>query len=76
MPIAVLDFAGDGSVGQDLAVIVADLERSGLFRPVDREALSSAILAECAPAFRRLARYQCAGFGDGRAVQQRWPLAG
>ena len=39
LPIAVLDFDGEGTVGQDLAgVIVADLERSGLFRPVDREA--------------------------------------
>ena len=39
LPIAVLDFDGEGTVGQDLAtVITADLERSGLFRPVDRAA--------------------------------------
>jgi TolB protein len=43
MPIAIPDFfSADGSqarVGQDLTgVIAADLERSGLFRPVDRSA--------------------------------------
>ena len=39
LPIAVLDFVSDDGVGSDLAqVITADLERSGLFRPIEREA--------------------------------------
>lgn len=43
MPIAIPDFfSGDGSqarVGQDLTgVVAADLERSGLFRPIDKSA--------------------------------------
>ena len=39
LPIAVLDFVSEDGVGSDLAqVIVADLERSGLFRPIEREA--------------------------------------
>jgi len=43
MPIAVADFFGDGkgerSFGGNIAgVIAADLERSGLFRPVDKKA--------------------------------------
>jgi TolB protein len=43
LPIAVLDFYGQSPVGrergQDIAkVITADLERSGLFRPIDRRA--------------------------------------
>jgi len=45
LPIAVLDFYGQSPVGrergQDVAkVITADLERSGLFRPIDRRASS------------------------------------
>jgi TolB protein len=43
LPIAVSEFAGDTSVaqqrGREIAdVISADLERSGLFRPIDRRA--------------------------------------
>ncbi len=42
MPIAIPDFygaGGDGQVGADIArVVSADLERSGLFAPIDRQA--------------------------------------
>jgi TolB protein len=43
MPIAISDFAGDdpttGQLGRDIAEVVgADLERSGLFRPIDQRA--------------------------------------
>jgi len=38
IPIAVTDFVGDGVGGQISQVIAADLERSGLFRPIDRGA--------------------------------------
>ena len=43
LPIAVTDFAGGSAQAGDLgaqisAVIAADLERSGLFRPIDRSA--------------------------------------
>jgi len=39
LPIAVPDFAGDTQLGQDIAdVVAADLERSGLFKPIDKSA--------------------------------------
>ena len=39
LPIAVLDFVSEDGVGIQLAqVVTADLERSGLFRPIDRAA--------------------------------------
>ncbi|MCD6034911.1 MAG: tolB [Rickettsiales bacterium] len=42
LPIAITDFSGrenDRAIGEDIARVVrADLERSGLFRPIDRQA--------------------------------------
>ena len=39
LPVAVLDFESEGEVGQELAkLIAADLERSGLFRPIEKGA--------------------------------------
>ena len=39
LPIAVLDFVSEDGVGMKLAqVVTADLERSGLFRPIERAA--------------------------------------
>src|SRR5262245_61061416 len=38
IPIAVTDFVGDATGVQISQVIAADLERSGLFRPIDRGA--------------------------------------
>ena len=66
-----LDFAGDGSVGQDLAsVIVADLERSGLFRPVDREAfIERNIGVNVRPRFGDWRVINALALVTGRAVQ-------
>ena len=54
LPIAVLDFKAEDQVGFDLAqVITADLERSGLFRPVARNAyIESNIDVDTRPRFR------------------------
>lgn len=39
LPIAIPDMVGDGQIGADISrVIAADLERSGLFRPIDPKA--------------------------------------
>ncbi len=39
LPIAILDFDGEREAGANIAnLITADLERTGLFRPVNREA--------------------------------------
>ena len=66
-----LDFAGDGSVGQDLAsVITADLERSGLFRPVDREAfIERNIGVNVRPRFGDWRVINALALVTGRAVQ-------
>jgi TolB protein len=41
LPIALPDFGGAGQVGADIAkVVTADLERSGLFRPIDPAAFA------------------------------------
>jgi len=71
LPIAVLDFAGDSTVGQDLAgVIVADLERSGLFRPVDREAfIERNIGVNVRPRFGDWRIINALALVTGRAVQ-------
>ncbi|MBL6761800.1 MAG: Tol-Pal system protein TolB [PS1 clade bacterium] len=71
LPIAVLDFDGEGSVGQDLAtVIVADLERSGLFRPVDRDAfIERNIGVNVRPRFSDWRVINALALVTGRAVQ-------
>lgn len=56
MPIAVTDFQGAGQsvdVGRDISrVVAADLERSGLFRPLDQQAfIQSAAAAQQQPRF-------------------------
>ena len=73
LPIAITDFQGSTAQAGDLgaqmsSVIAADLERSGLFRPIDKAAFiqTGAQLQACAP-LRRLARDQCSGAGDRRA---------
>ncbi|MEJ0010343.1 MAG: Tol-Pal system beta propeller repeat protein TolB [Alphaproteobacteria bacterium] len=39
MPIAVTDFTGDQALGRDISsVVAADLERTGLFRPISAQA--------------------------------------
>ena len=71
LPIAVLDFDGEGTVGQDLAtVIVADLERSGLFRPVDSDAfIESNIGVNVRPRFNDWRVINALALVTGRAVQ-------
>ena len=71
LPIAVLDFDGEGTVGQDLAtVITADLERSGLFRPVDRAAfIERNIGVNVRPRFTDWRVINALALVTGRAVQ-------
>ena len=62
LPIAVLDFAGDGTVGQDLAgVIVADLSVPACFARLTVRPLSNAILAS-----------MCARVSAIGALSMRW----
>ena len=56
MPIAITNFQGEGQsvdVGRDITrVVAADLERSGLFRPLDQQAfIQSAAAAQQQPRF-------------------------
>ena len=83
LPIAITDFFGEGprerEAGRDIAsVISADLERSGLFKPIDKRAFHPGSgLAPGAAALRRLARDQRSGAGercDHRSA--RWPAQG
>ena len=71
LPIAVLDFAGEGTVGRDLAqVVIADLERSGLFRPVDREAyIETDIGVNVRPRFKDWRIINAQAMVTGRAVK-------
>ncbi len=79
LPIAIPPLPGPGdaaTVGRDIAqVVAADLERSGLFRPVDQRAFIQTVAAGETPALRRLAPDQRAGFGDrlGAAARRRPP---
>lgn len=72
LPIAVLDFVSEGGVGQDLAkVVVADLERSGLFRPVDREAfIETQVGVNVRPRFKDWRVVNALALVTGRAVLQ------
>ena len=72
LPIAVMDFVSEDGVGADLAnVVVADLERSGLFRPVDRAAfVETQIDVNVRPRFRDWRVINALALVTGRAVQQ------
>ncbi|MEL0072027.1 MAG: Tol-Pal system beta propeller repeat protein TolB [Rhodobiaceae bacterium] len=72
LPIAILDFDGEGSVGQELAqVIAANLERSGLFRPIDRDAfIESKIDVNARPRFQDWRIVKALALVTGRAVRQ------
>ncbi|MEC8565644.1 MAG: Tol-Pal system protein TolB, partial [Pseudomonadota bacterium] len=54
LPIAVLDFVSEDGVGMKLAqVVTADLERSGLFRPIERAAfIETQVDVNVRPRFR------------------------
>jgi TolB protein len=51
MPIAIPAFAGGGEGGEIAGVISADLERSGLFRPIDPRSFIQNVAATDAPRF-------------------------
>lgn len=73
LPIAVLDFAGDTTTrGGDLArVIVADLERSGLFRPIGRQAfIETSVDVNKRPRFRDWRIVNALALVTGQIAQQ------
>ena len=72
LPIAVLDFVSEDGVGGDLAkVVVSDLERSGLFRPVNREAfIQNQVDVNVRPRFKDWRIVNALALVTGRAVQQ------
>ena len=78
MPIAIPPFPGggeDAQTGRDIAgVVSADLERSGLFRPLDPKTSSRTSSTGDRAALRRLAPDQCPGAGH-RARCRRRPTA-
>src|SRR4051794_9857761 len=51
LPIAVAPFTGPGASGDIAQVVAADLERSGLFRPIDRSRYPTVTDASQAPVF-------------------------
>jgi len=72
LPIAILDFDGEGSVGRELAqVIAANLERSGLFRPIDRDAfIESKLDVNARPRFQDWRIVKALALVTGRSVLQ------
>lgn len=72
LPIAVLDFVSEDGVGSDLAqVITADLERSGLFRPIEREAyIESALDVNVRPRFKDWRLVNALALVTGRSIMQ------
>ena len=83
MPIAIPAFAGGGGeeaqTGRDMAqVISADLERSGLFRPLDPQSFIQNVSASEGPRFgdwrqinaQALVSGTVQGQGDGRRVRR------
>jgi TolB protein len=72
LPIAVLDFVSEDGAGGDLAqVIMADLERSGLFRPIDREAfIETQLDVNVRPKFKEWRIVNALALVSGRSVMQ------
>ncbi len=72
LPVAVLDFVSQDGVGVDLAhVVVADLERSGLFRPIDRGSyIESQIGVNVRPRFKDWRLINALVLVTGAAVMQ------
>lgn len=72
LPIAILDFAGDQQVGPDMArVITADLERTGLFRPVSRDAfIQSELGVDSRPRFGDWRIINTQALVSGRVARQ------
>ena len=73
LPIAIPDFVGDRVDGAQIAGVVrADLDRSGLFTPLDPKSFVEQIKdINTPPQFRQLARDQCARrWSPGRCTMQ------
>ncbi|QQS15229.1 MAG: Tol-Pal system protein TolB [Rhodospirillales bacterium] len=69
--IAVTDFVGEGVGAQIAQVITADLERSGLFRPIDKAAFIEKITdPNRAPRFRDWMAINAQALVTGAATQQ------
>ncbi len=72
LTVAVLDFSSVGDIGRKLAhIITADLERSGLFRPVNREAfIEQSLDVNDRPRFKDWRIINTLALVTGRAMQQ------
>jgi TolB protein len=76
MPLAIVDFTGDNSnaaaVGQQIArVVAADLERSGLFRPIDQKAfIQKELIMSTLPRFGDWRLINAQALVQGNAVDQ------
>ena len=72
LPIAVLDFVSEDGVGMKLAqVVTADLERSGLFRPIERAAfIETQVDVNVRPRFRDWRLVNALALVTGRAIRQ------
>ena len=72
LPIAILDFVSEDGVGGDLAqVVMADLERSGLFRPIAREAfIETELDVNVRPKFKEWRIVNALALVSGRSVMQ------
>lgn len=69
LPIAVNELSGSGdtsSIGNDISrVIAADLERSGLFRPIDKSSFIETVAGNTAPNFPSWRQINAAGLVSG-----------
>ena len=85
IPIAVAEFSGNGPAGEITQIISADLERSGLFKPIDPAAfLERGASVDATPSFQNwtvinaqaLAVGRVSDTGDGRlkGEYRRWDV--
>jgi len=72
IPIAVTDFLSDDMMGNQISeVVAADLERSGLFRPIDSTAfLQNITNPDVAPRFDDWRQIEATGLVTGRVVSE------
>jgi TolB protein len=72
LPIAIPDFAGDVNAGANIAGVVrADLERSGLFRPLDQKGFAEHITnINAVPNFASWRAITAQGLVSGQVTQQ------
>ncbi|KAA6204992.1 MAG: Tol-Pal system protein TolB [Candidatus Tokpelaia sp.] len=72
IPIAITDFIADDDMGQKISeVIAADLERSGLFRPLDKSIfLENITNPDVPPRFNDWQQIQAQGLATGRVGRE------